>query len=137
MNMRAYTTTLQLPVKNIGEHSNGNLEFGSFTLRLLRNATARHRLGTLAWAEITLAGIRQPEGQNLAEGWAKHINDKWRLVAQGCGCDDPHGLARNDTMLGLIFIVLSLGLAAQGVDAVFASDGDPLALWLPKIADDN
>lgn len=86
--------------------------------KLVKNATGRHGRDTLAWSEIMLNCARDPRGQALAQAWYDRLQAVWRELLVEFGAEQPNALVNPaiDTVVGLLFVAVSLQLTAEEVD---------------------
>ncbi|MGO9756540.1 MAG: TetR/AcrR family transcriptional regulator [Roseiarcus sp.] len=105
--------------------------FRDFAFRLIRNAAGVHKAGTIAWAEIALDAVRHPESLVLARNWSAHINALWTSIAEALGARDARAVARSgiDTVAGLLFMTIALGLSEAELASIFECGGDPVQIW--------
>jgi AcrR family transcriptional regulator len=110
--------------------------FREFAWRLITNAIGRHRLETLAWCEIMLAGAREPETRRISRRWFETLLEMWSQVAKSLGAEDPRNDARSaiDVVIGIVFVILPLGLTHSQVAQVIAGGADPAVAWRPAEA---
>jgi DNA-binding transcriptional regulator YbjK len=115
------------------------LTFREFVIKVVANATGRHRRGTLAWCEIILDGARREDTRALARTWFIRLLEVWRQIAQILGADEPELAARSaiDVVIGLLLMVVPLGLKESQVIAVLGDGADPSEVWKPRGADDS
>jgi AcrR family transcriptional regulator len=96
---------------------------------LVVNAAGRHRRSALAWCEIILDAARSPAGHELARSWFVELAECWLEVAEATGGTDSGAVqVAIDTVIGLQFMVLSLGLTEDQVRVVYQG-GDPKKAW--------
>jgi len=107
--------------------------FRDYAYRLVRNASCRDRIHTLAWAEIILDAVRHHESLAVARRWNSDIAKLWTGIAKATGDTDPQQTARSgiDLVTGLQFFTLALSLDEARLDAVLLDHGSPFDHWEP------
>jgi len=92
-----------------------------FACRVVRANVCRHREKTMAWAEIYLNGVRNPESRVLTHKWVQELSRIWGEIAE---IVDPQGEdtdIRNsiDLAVGATFLGLALGLDDSEIESLF------------------
>lgn len=92
-----------------------HLSFRDFALKLVFNAAGKHKLETLAWCEILVNAARQDDMRDLARAWFVTLNELWQEIALLLDADDVQSSAVSaiDTVIGLLFTLIPLGLSEQ------------------------
>ncbi len=89
-----------------------SLSFRDFAMRVAIAAAGRHRVGSLAWCEIILDAARHPETRDIARDWFETLLAIWTEIAVAFDVPDPRAVATSaiDTVIGLLFVIVPLGL---------------------------
>lgn len=103
-------------------------DLANVAARVLAAGLGRQRLPTLAWCEIMLDCARHSEGHDLARGWYESITRIWLDVARIVGAPGPEAAAVSavDTLIGLYFTALPLGLDCAGAMAMLRGESAPV-----------
>jgi DNA-binding transcriptional regulator YbjK len=114
------------------------ISFRDFVTKVVINFTSKHRLHTIAWCEIILDGARHPETRSLARTWFARLFEVWGEMARVLAAGEPATVARSaiDTVIGLIFVIIPLGLSESQVMEVLQNGGDPNEIFRPQAAED-
>lgn len=96
------------------------LSFRDFAMRVAVAAADRHRTGSLAWCEIILDAARHPETRDIARNWFDKLLAIWLEIATAFDAPDPESVATSaiDTVIGLLFVVIPLGLDEEQARAL-------------------
>lgn len=91
------------------------VSFRDFALRLVANATGKHKVETLAWCEILVNAARNDEMRELARSWFSTLHELWREIALLLNVEDVDNtvVSAIDTVIGLIFTLVPLGLSEE------------------------
>ena len=129
--MQLYAVAFAKAAARYRANESGAVRLRDFAFRLIRNAAGVHKAGTIAWAETALDAVRHPESLVLARNWNAHINALWTNIADALGARNGRAVARSgiDTVTGLLFMTIALGLSEAELDSVFEGGGDPVEIW--------
>lgn len=85
----------------------GVATLGDFADRVVRNATGRERIRSLAWCEIMLEGGRDPARRSSVAGWYAGTDRLWLRIARLLDPDAGADSARRavDQVVGLTFLL--------------------------------
>jgi DNA-binding transcriptional regulator YbjK len=95
--------------------SNSRVSFRDFALKLVFNAAGKHKVETIAWCEILVNAARDDDLRELARDWFTTLDALWQNIAQLLGVEDVQSAAVSaiDTVIGLLFTVIPLGLSEE------------------------
>ena len=115
------------------DYQNGKVKDRSldrFVVRVLANAASTSRQTSLAWCEIMLDAARSAEGHELARNWFADLEGAWIDLARVMDADIRGWKVQItiDTMIGLLFVILPLGLTAEKLEA-FCNGAHPVEVW--------
>jgi len=84
----------------------------ALVMRVAAAAAGKHRTSSLAWCEIIVDAARRPDMRDIARRWFDRLLAIWSEIATGFGFSDAEetAIAAIDTIIGLIFVVIPLGL---------------------------
>lgn len=103
------------------------LSFRDFALKLVFNAAGKHKVETLAWCEILVNAARDDEMRELARAWFVTLDELWQGIALLLDVEDIQNavISAIDTVIGLLFTVIPLGLTEQQMrDVLSAGSSD-------------
>ena len=108
-------------------------DMATFAIKLLTNSAGRFRRSSLAWCEIILDAARSPEGHALATTWFAELFDAWRDLAAAMQIDSAEDavVSTVDTVIGMLFITLPLGLPAVQILNVMRTGRGLERRWAP------
>ncbi|MGN6650171.1 TetR/AcrR family transcriptional regulator [Trinickia sp.] len=105
----------------------GRVSVQAFFARLLRRATGKDRLLTIAWCEIMLACARHAQTRALARTWYANLQEIWTEIfaVLGASTDPLDVQTAIDRTVGLLFIMVPLGLPPEQAEAALTAGLDP------------
>jgi AcrR family transcriptional regulator len=64
------------------------IAFSDFAMKLVFNAAGKESVESLAWCEIILNTVRQPELRDLSQSWFAALEEVWREIATLLGISE-------------------------------------------------
>ena len=112
------------------------IAFSEFALKLVLHAARQNGVGSLAWCEIVLSAARQPDLRDLSQSWFRALAVVWQEIAQLLGVQDVNQVVTSavDTVIGLLFIVVPLGLPESGLRRLLSEEAAYLSAEPPRTA---
>jgi DNA-binding transcriptional regulator YbjK len=110
------------------------IAFSDFAMKLVFNAAGKESVESLAWCEIILNTVRQPELRDLSQSWFAALEEVWREIATLLGISELESAVTSaiDIVIGFLFIVVPLGLSESGLRKLLLGDGANISAELFK-----
>jgi DNA-binding transcriptional regulator YbjK len=136
--LRGYVDSFRRAAERMRAEGPNPDAFRRLAVRMVHNAAHRDRTRTVCWTEIMLDAHRHPQSLALSRQWFVELEAVWREIAKAARVRHPSQVVRSaiDSVMGLLFITIGLGLDESQVDAVLAQGQDPLEMWrVPSVPD--
>lgn len=105
-----------------------------FTIRVIRITVDENREQALAWAEVFLDGLRNPDSAALVCESMQELQDVWGRIRDLIEPDfsDEALRSRIDLVVGLTYMGLGLDLRKRQVDDTFLRQRPAMEIWKPS-----
>lgn len=102
----------------------GDMTLCDFVMRLVSNAVEQNATDSLAWCEIILNTVRDPNLRELSQTWFDTLALVWRDIAHLLRAEDVEDAATSaiDTVVGYLFLAVPLASPKSELNALLADE---------------